>query len=133
MKGLIIKPYWADLILAGQKTWEIRGSYTHHRGPTAIIKSGSGKVYGVVNIVDCMSLPFSSWSKNKSKHHVPFGRITYERPHAWVLQDARMLPEPLPYVHPQGAVIWSIYRMTSSKEDPYAKQRADAPAPRQPI
>lgn len=39
MQGLITKPMWADMILSGAKTWEIRGSRTHKRGTIGIIKS----------------------------------------------------------------------------------------------
>jgi len=38
MNGLIIKPKWADLILSGKKTWEIRGS----------------QIFGTVDLVDCI-------------------------------------------------------------------------------
>ena len=31
-KALVVKKKWLDLILAGQKTWEIRGSSTSKRG-----------------------------------------------------------------------------------------------------
>lgn len=51
MKGLIIKSKWADLILSGEKTWEIRGSQTHQRGRIGIIKSGTGKIFGSVELV----------------------------------------------------------------------------------
>ncbi len=54
MDGLIIKPKWADLILTGQKTWEIRGSRTNKRGTIGIIKSGTGKVFGTVELTDCI-------------------------------------------------------------------------------
>ncbi len=56
MKGLIIKPKWADLILSGDKTIEIRGSRTKIRGEIGIIKSGSKKVFGTVELMDCVEL-----------------------------------------------------------------------------
>lgn len=108
MKGLIIKPKWADLILSGEKTWEIRGSRTHFRGRFDIIKSGSGKVFGSVDLVDCISL--HGWDDvalicdNMDKHHVPLGVIQYKKPWAWVLRNPIIYPEPIPYKHPQGAV-----------------------------
>ncbi|OAB30221.1 hypothetical protein PMSD_20775 [Paenibacillus macquariensis subsp. defensor] len=55
MNGLIIKPKWADLILSGKKTWEIRGSQTHIHRTIGIIKSGSGLIYRRVDL-DCMPL-----------------------------------------------------------------------------
>lgn len=56
MKGLIIKPYWADLILNNEKTMELRGGRTKIRGTIGIIKSKTGQVYGEVDIIDCIPL-----------------------------------------------------------------------------
>ncbi|MNB81424.1 ASCH domain protein [compost metagenome] len=106
MKGLIIKPKWADLILSGVKTWEIRGSRTQQRGTIGIIKSRSGKVYGQVDLVECIPLTMYAWAENKDKHHVEYADIDYYTPYAWVLTNPIIYPEPIPYRHPQGAVIW---------------------------
>jgi hypothetical protein len=54
MKGLIIKSPWIDKILAGEKTWEIRGSNTKIRGKISLIKSGSGMILGKADLVDCV-------------------------------------------------------------------------------
>ena len=51
--GLIVQKRWADLILSGQKTWEIRGETTKKRGRVAIFEKGSNSVAGEVEIVDC--------------------------------------------------------------------------------
>lgn len=110
MKGLIIKPKWADLILDGRKTWEIRSRQTHLRGRIGIIKSGSGRVYGTVDLVDCIPIHGEDdpdlLVANQHKHHVPLGAIPYRKPWAWVLQDPVIYEWARPYDHPQGAVIW---------------------------
>jgi hypothetical protein len=110
MKGLIIKPKWADLILSGAKTWEIRGSQTHQRGRIGIIKSGTGKIFGSVQLVDCIPLhgpdDVDMIIGNQDKHHVPLGGISYLKPYAWVLEHPLVYPQPVGYQHPQGAVIW---------------------------
>lgn len=106
MKGLIIKPHWADMVLSGVKPWEIRGSQTHQRGTIGIIKSRTGKVWGSVDLIDCISLTLYEWATNKDKHHVPYADINYKTPHAWVFDNPIIYPEPIPYKHPQGAVIW---------------------------
>src|SRR5688572_8826355 len=54
MNGLVIRKQWLDLILAGRKTWEIRGSATRVRGPIALIESRSGTVVGVCKLTDCV-------------------------------------------------------------------------------
>lgn len=110
LKGLVIKPHWADLILDGTKTWEIRGSATKHRGPIYIIKSGTGKIYGAADLVDCIPLHGPNDHEliinSRDKHHVPLGAVPYRKPWAWVIENAERFKEPFEYDHPQGAVIW---------------------------
>ena len=38
IRGLLTKQPWIGTILAGSKTWEIRGSSTEVRGPIALIQ-----------------------------------------------------------------------------------------------
>lgn len=40
-KGLIIKKEWLDLILSGEKHWEMRSNITLIRGDIALIQSKS--------------------------------------------------------------------------------------------
>ncbi|MEC0091460.1 ASCH domain-containing protein [Paenibacillus macquariensis] len=107
MNGLIIKPKWADLILSGKKTWEIRDRQTHILGTIGIIKSGSGLIYGTVDLVDCMLLTPAMYGLSSEEHRIPSDvPVTYKQPYAWVLKNPITYPEPRPYKHPQGAVIW---------------------------
>lgn len=109
MKGLVIKPHWADLILDGAKDWEIRGAATHHRGPVAIIPSGSGLVVGLVDLVDCVCLSPNEYAFGETHHRILNASATclpYARLFAWVLSNPRRLPTPKPYRHPRGAIIW---------------------------
>ncbi|MBF4307663.1 ASCH domain-containing protein, partial [Vibrio anguillarum] len=39
-KGLIVDQPWIDLILDGQKCWEMRSHTTHFRGDFALIQKG---------------------------------------------------------------------------------------------
>jgi len=70
MKGLIIKSPWIELILEGKKTWEIRGSNTKIRGPVALIKSGSGKVFGEANVIDSKELTLEDYQTSRKFHCV---------------------------------------------------------------
>jgi hypothetical protein len=110
MKGLIIREPWIDMILDGKKTWEIRGSNTKIRGKIYLIKSGTGMVFGTVDVVDCIPLcggnDIDVILKNKDKHHVRLGSIPYKKPHAWVMDNPVRYEKPISYNHPQGAVIW---------------------------
>src|SRR5687767_184742 len=108
--ALIVKSPWIDLILNGEKTWELRGARTKVRGEIGLIKSGSGLVLGTCKITDCLG-PFTveQLAANMDRHRVPPERlnaIAYEHTYAWVIADAVPFPEPKPYRHPTGAVIW---------------------------
>lgn len=108
MKGLIIKPYWTDLILSGDKTMELRSSNTKIRGTIGLIKSGSKKVYGTVDFIDCILLSKELYYNYKDKHRVDkdFKEIPYNKLYGWILNDPIKFDEPIPYNHKKGCVIW---------------------------
>lgn len=107
MKGLVVKEPWIDKILDGDKTWEIRGSNTKVRGTIALIKSGTGMIYGTVEIIDSHFIGPFDIVCNKDKHCIQnVTIINYDYPHAWVLRNPVKYDKPIPYNHPQGAVIW---------------------------
>lgn len=111
MKGLIIMEPWIDLILEGKKIWEIRGSNTKIRGRVALIKSGTGLIYGTVEIIDSIKLTTDIIKETTEKHMLEGKNLDkicglYKKPHAWVMQNPVLFDKPIPYIHPQGAVIW---------------------------
>ena len=109
MKGLIIDEPWVSMIVAGEKTWEMRSRNTSVRGRIALIRNGSKTVIGVADLVGTVPrLSQSGLKTNVAKHQVPKNRIGEEFKHntAWVLEGARPLREPVRYRHPAGAVIW---------------------------
>lgn len=110
MLGLVVKSPWVELIRSCAKTWEIRGRATNVRGNIALIRGGSGSVVGVCRLDDCRGpLDPQTFQENFERHRVavaPGVPLMYPKPYAWVLADARSLPEPLPYKHPSGAVTW---------------------------
>lgn len=107
MKGLIIKSPYIELILEGKKTWEIRGSKTSIRGTIALIKSGSKKVFGEVDLVDCIEIDLNMYNKyclelyGKEEEKLP-----YKKTYAWVVKNPRVYDVAKDYIHPLGAVIW---------------------------
>jgi len=110
-KALLIKSPHIEKILSGIKTWEMRSTATKIRGKIGLVMSGSGKIYGSANLVDCIG-PLSPDDKLKSQH---LHQISPERlllpevakyKYAWVLQDVEKFPIPRAYAHPSGAVIW---------------------------
>ena len=112
MRALLVRDPWIDLILAGKKTWEIRGAATSVRGRIGLIRSGSGEISGTADLVACEGpLDLAALRRHQRKHKVPIADLRgvlerYERPHAWVVEHARRLRRPVPYEHPSGAVIW---------------------------
>ena len=109
MKGLIINEPWVSMIVAGEKTWEMRSRNTVVRGRIALIRKGSKTVIGTADLVGTVpNLSRSALKANVAKHQVPENRIGDEFKHntAWVLEGARPLREPVRYRHPAGAVIW---------------------------
>jgi hypothetical protein len=109
MKGLIIKEPWIDYILDGLKHWEIRGSNTKIRGRVYLIKSGTGMIYGEADLIDSFPVNYELMNKNQNKHRLRFEQwldMGYSNPHAWVLENPVRYPEPIPYEHKKGAIIW---------------------------
>lgn len=105
--GLLILKEPLDKILAGTKTWEIRGKPTARRGPIALIESKSGNVVGTCDIVDVFGpLTLAELRRNARRTGFRPKELGYATTYAWVMHNARRLPEPVPYRHPPGAVIW---------------------------
>lgn len=110
LKGLVIRQPWIDLILSGEKTWEMRSQATTVRGEIALIEKGSGKVVGMAELTDSLPpiLP-SQMPTHFSKHRIP--QTLVEEPdfkwvRPWVITNARRLESPITYRHKSGAVIW---------------------------
>lgn len=109
MDGLLIKEPWIDYIFNNKKTWEIRGSSTSKRGTIALIKSKSGCIYGTVELVDCKLLTYDEYRSSFEKHAIPLEhtiKYPYKKTYAWVFENPRIFDKPIPYKHPNGAVIW---------------------------
>ena len=108
MKALIIKKPWIDYILAGEKTWEIRGSATHIRGKILLIQSKTKTIVGEANLTGCIELTPHEYFNRTDKHCIPtqHKELPYKKIYAWVIQDAVRYDVPIPYDHPKGAIIW---------------------------
>ncbi len=107
MKGLIIKKPWIDLILNGEKIWEIRGNNTKIRGEIELIQSGSGLVVGKCKIIDCLQLDLEKYKKSTDKHCIKnTAELPYKNTFAWVISEAIRYQTPKEYKHPNGAIIW---------------------------
>src|SRR4051812_49036849 len=105
--GLLIQKEWVDKIVAGTKTWEIRGKATQRRGPIALLESGSGHVVGTCELVDVVGPLSLRELRRHAREAGSAGSDLYcDTTCAWVLRRARRLRQPVPYRPPHGAVIW---------------------------
>lgn len=108
-KGLIVRAPWAQALVTGAKTWELRNRPTQVRETIAILEGGSCLLRGAVDIVDCIG-PLGPADLKKA---VAAGHILPEEIHdadhapvyAWVVENPVSF-EPLRYRHPRGAVTW---------------------------
>lgn len=108
MDCLLIKEFYLNKIFDENKTWEIRGARTNKRGKIGLIQSGSGKIMGECNLIDCIGpLSKEQLFKNKDKHKVnDINSISYKNIFAWVIKDAKRYNLAISYKHPMGAIIW---------------------------
>jgi hypothetical protein len=107
MKGLIIKDPWITKILNGEKTWEIRGSNTKIRGTISLIKSGTGMIYGTAVLTKSFAITQTAFDQGERNHCIPDTyENTYKQRYVWELSAPKLFDKPIPYTHPQGAVIW---------------------------
>ena len=83
------------------------------RERVALIKGGSGRIFGTARIVDSKGpMTGVELAGHRDKHQVPPDVLAeflekYDgKAHAWVLDDVVRFQKPRPYQHPSGAVIW---------------------------
>lgn len=107
-KAFIVKEHWGKLILDGTKPWEIRGASTQIRGRVGVIFSGTSLIHGCVELVGSSLLLKKDFEMFSENHRIPgsFEDLPYVVPHIWYLKNAIRFAEPIPYIHPHGAVIW---------------------------
>lgn len=105
-RGLIVRQPWADMIVDGDKRWEMRATSTTIRGQIAII--AAGHIIGEVELTDCLS---SLRTKTEAINTRPFHKVRdydllkkWKWP--WVMERAVRYGEPIPVNVPRGAVIW---------------------------
>ena len=111
-KALIIDTPWIDLILSGQKVWEMRSRVCSIRGRIGLIRKGSKQIFGFADLVDSLG-PFTEHElrQRRDKHAITEDRLPDDEwvanwNHAWVLENVEILAEPVGYNHPNGAVTW---------------------------
>ena len=107
-KGLIIKEPWISMILAGEKTMEMRKTRVHIRGRIALLNKGF--IRGFATLYRCDGpLSYQELISRGNEHRIPdekIGTIDYPYKYGWMLTDEENLLSPIKYDHPHGAQIW---------------------------
>lgn len=107
--GLILKEKWLQLVLLGLKTLEIRGKSTKKRGVIGLIKSGTGKVFGQVKIVDSFVIDRANFHLYRDRHYVAdSSNVPYKTIHGWSLAEPITYDVPVAYDHCRGAQTWVV-------------------------
>jgi len=111
-RGLMVRDPFATQILNGEKVWEIRGRPTQIRGPVVIVKSGTGKAFGTVNLVRVLGplekddLVQAQELPLPEREEVARDGLPYAKTYAYVLSNPKWFAAPIAYRHPSGAVTW---------------------------
>lgn len=108
--GLIIAKPWIDLILGGEKTWEMRSKPYKKTGYIALIGKGTRSVLGIAKIDGYSGkLSLAELKQSEKKHRVPASKYEssdYKWFVAMYLSHIVSFAKPIPYEPRAGAVIW---------------------------
>ncbi|KQT60583.1 MULTISPECIES: ASCH domain-containing protein [unclassified Aureimonas] len=108
-KSLVVRSPWVELLMTGEKTWELRTKPTNVRGAVGLIRAGSGLIVGEAKLVDVVGpLDEGSLRSAKNLHRADdIEAIVRNRwLYGWVFEGARCYVEAVRYRHPPGAVVW---------------------------
>lgn len=103
-RGLVIMEEPLAQILSGEKTMELRSKHNRQLGPIALIEKGSGKIYGVAEIVESIGpMSFDKFCSRADEHGVQPHRLREVFDKGWIygwrLQSVVPLRNPIPYIH----------------------------------
>jgi hypothetical protein len=112
MKALSFRQPWAELVLQGRKTMDLRTYNTHHRGRIAVHASqtveaercweydlnpdnlDAGGIVGTVDLLDVIPLDEATYEQHRQAHLA--GRRWRAGMYGWVLAHPQRLPDPIP-------------------------------------
>ena len=147
MAVLIIKPQWLELILAGEKTWEIRGQrLTKHMGQVVYLAgSGTAAISGRATLVGCHGpLSTSEWTNSFELHRVPSGEIVHPphrrdvrpygiRTYAWEFAYVQRAQHPISFTRNAAVIFQNVQHMQSWQLDEAKFASVDIGRPPSPV
>lgn len=103
-RGLVIMEEPLNKILQGRKTMELRSRHNRQRGLIALIRKGSGKIYGVAEIVESIGpMSFDEFRAHANEHAVEPERLReifdMGWNYGWRLRNIVSLKSPVSYIH----------------------------------
>ena len=114
--ALIVKRPWAELLIQGDKRWELRSCSTTKRGRIAVAAGGTQTLLGEIDLVDCVKvsergrsllpLPLESF---EHLHKVPdLSVLNYQDKSifAWVMANPCPYSPVKTFVRDRGPVVW---------------------------
>lgn len=110
MKALIIKEYWLNLILSGEKTLEIRSSSTGIKNePFCLLESKSHLIKGIAEINYILLLNKILFSDLQKSHCIyrNYEDIPYKKMFGWHLINVIKFNNPIYHKPKKGTIIWS--------------------------
>lgn len=107
MKCLVIKQPWIEMELDGLKPWELRSRATNIRGRIGLIEQGTGLIVGEAELLGCIEFfDINYLAKFYEQHRIDDIEILKKWNVALVMDNHIRYEKPIPYKHPQGAVVW---------------------------
>ena len=138
MKALSIRQPWADLIIQGKKTLELRNWSVNHRGPLAIHASqtvdepacrahginprhvSAGVVIGVVDLVDIIPLDEAIFETHQQEH---LSTGIFKPPlYGWQISGPKILEKPIPFTGRMGLFNIPDGLITAEEQNPQDKE-----------
>ena len=105
---LVLRPHWLNLILAGEKTLEIRG---RNLSAGNYWLGTRGMIHGFAILEPAMLINTAqAWQELRHRHRVESNELPYKTTYALPVRRCRRVTTPIPYVHPRGAVGIVKYR-----------------------
>lgn len=107
-RALIIQKPWIDMILSGEKVWEMRSRPTKICEKIGLIEQGSGLIVGECWLTGSLPEIESEVAAmvTKGLHRVEDIKLLKKWKYPWQISEAKRFDCPIHYDHPQGAVIW---------------------------
>lgn len=130
-----MKNPYAEMLVTGQKTVEIRGSATEVGRTVAIALSGSKTLLGEVRLESCQLVAVKNAAGQledvvgsehtlaslKAQHRIenPMESVSYNKVYAWFVSSPLRYLVPVAYSHPTGAQLW--VKLSGKEQEPKSK------------